>query len=106
MSKFPVLLFMLKIIYGVYVCILWPHLQDMKFPSQGLNSNHSCHLRCSRGSARSFNPLPGAWDGTCVSAVIQATVVRFLTHGTMAKTPNIPVFISPIESMTALMTSR
>ena len=55
----------------------------MKFLGQGLNSSHSCDLRCNCTNAGSFNPLCWARDQTCTSVETQAAAMGFLTHCAM-----------------------
>ena len=53
-----------------------------------INHHNLCH---SCGSTRSFNPLPWARDGTPTFTATWAAAVRFLTHWTMAGTPQAPL---------------
>ena len=60
-----------------------------KFPSQGLNLNHSrdqCH---SCVNTRSFDPPHWARDQTWTSVATGATEVRFLTHCGAVGTPTV-----------------
>ena len=61
------------------------------FLGQGLNLSCCFGLRCSCGSAGSFNSLCQAGDWTCASTVAQGTAVRFLTHWATAGTPDFRV---------------
>ena len=55
---------------SIYLFIFYDHTCSIwKFPSQGLNSCHSCELCCSCDNAVSFNPLHLAGDWTHASAV-------------------------------------
>lgn len=58
------------------------HCSICKFLGQGLNPSHSYYLHHICINDRSFNPL----CQTCVFSVTQATAVRFLNHGTRART--------------------
>ena len=59
-----------------------------KIPGQGLNPSHSYKLCSSYNNAGSFNPLYLAGDGIHISTGTQATVVGFLTHCAMVRTPH------------------
>ena len=56
-----------------------------KFPDQGLNLSHGCHVG-------SFDPLCRARDRTLTSLETQTTAVEFLTHCATAGTP-IPLLV-------------
>ena len=59
------------------VFILWLHLQHMKFPGPGIESELWSHCCSNTGS---FNSLPQAGNGTCASSATWVAVVVFLTH--------------------------
>lgn len=55
-------------------------LSTWKFPVQGWNRSHSCHLRCSCSNTGSLNPLCQARDGTPTSAVTGAAAGQILNR--------------------------
>ena len=69
-----------------------PAAYGRKFPSQGLNLNHSCNIHYSCGNTESLNPLHLARDQTQVSTENGVAEVGFLTHCATTGNPMI-IFI-------------
>ena len=79
----------------VFVFLLWPHLGHIELLGPGIESEPQLLPMLSCSSSRHSDPLRWSGDGTCASAVTRAAAARFLTHCTLAGTPNVWGFKPP-----------